>query len=100
MEGMNCVACGSVAKPAKLRFQGIDVNGWKCKCGEEYFNPEEAEKILLLNKLKKQRFSVKVGQVRSNIILRIPKAVADALNLKKGDIVKLALSEKEIRIAV
>ena len=100
MEGMKCVTCGRVAKPARLRFQGNEVSGWKCKCGEEYFDPEDAERILLLNKLRKQKISVKVGQVKSNIILRIPKAMAEALRMKKGDIVTLTLDEGEIKVAV
>jgi hypothetical protein len=100
MDGMKCVKCGEVAKPAVLSFQGQKISGWKCRCGEEYFNPEEAERILLLNKLKKQKVAVKVGQVRSNLILRIPKAMADALRIKKGDVVTLMLGEREIRVAV
>jgi phage FluMu protein Com len=100
MKGMRCVVCGKVAAPAKLRFQGIEINGWKCKCGEEYFDPETAEKILLLNKLKRQRVLVKIGQVRSNMILRIPKAMADALGIKKGDVVTLSLGDREIKVAI
>jgi len=100
MDGMKCVSCGQVAKPAKLKFQGDEINGWKCTCGEEYFDPEEAERILLLNKLKKQKVRVKVGQVRSNIILRIPKAMAEALRIKKGDIVSLTLGNREIKVQI
>jgi len=100
MKGMKCVVCGRTALPTKLRFQGTEIDGWKCKCGEEYFEPEMAERILLLNKIRKQKVQVKVGQVRSNMILRIPKAMADALGIKKGDVVTLTLGEHDIKVAI
>jgi len=77
-----------------LRFNQFKIDGWRCTCGEEYFNPEQAQKILILNKLKKQKFKLKLSKVKSNLILRIPKEVGYALNLNKGDTVKLALNEK------
>jgi hypothetical protein len=82
--GMKCTVCGKIAKKSKLRFQGYDINGWKCSCGEEYYNPDEAQKILLLNKILKKRFEVKIGKIRSNLIIRIPTELAEALGLKKG----------------
>ncbi len=59
--------------------------GWKCSCGEEYFNPDEAQKILLLNKILKKQFEVKIGKIRSNLIIRIPTELAQALGLEKGE---------------
>lgn len=95
MNGMKCVACGKTAKSAKLSFQGQPIDGWKCKCGEEYFEPEQAQKILLLNQVKKENFQVKVGKVRSNLILRIPKRIADALELKDGEVVTLKVEGRQ-----
>ena len=88
-EGMICVSCGTTAKKTKLRFQGIQIDGWKCSCGEEYFEPEQAEKILLLNKVIKKEYYIKLSQIRSNLIIRIPKEVAEALNFQKGEKVLL-----------
>ncbi|MBI5635514.1 AbrB/MazE/SpoVT family DNA-binding domain-containing protein [Candidatus Micrarchaeota archaeon] len=84
--GMDC-ACGALAEyKTNLRFNGVTLDGWKChKCGEEYHNPEIVERILLLNKLKKHKYCLKLSQVRSNLILRIPKEVGEVLNLKKGE---------------
>ena len=47
MNGMKC-ACGKMAKYSEdLTFNGTPIDGWVCKaCGEEYYNPEKAEKIL------------------------------------------------------
>jgi len=99
MDGMKCVSCGKTAKPAKLSFQGQKIDGWKCGCGEEYFDPNQAQRILLLNQVRKENFRVKVGKVRSNLILRIPKRIADALELKDGEEVTIKVeSEKEIRV--
>ena len=92
---MKCQCKGNAEYAAHLKFNGFDIDGWVCKkCGEEYYNPEKAEKILLLNKLKKMKYHLKLSQVKSNLILRIPKEVGIALSLKKGEEVELALSDK------
>lgn len=90
--GMKCI-CGRIAQYKKhMKFNGYDIDGWKCKsCGESYYNPEKAEKILLLNKLKKHKFHLRLSQVKSNLILRIPKEVSEALNLKKSQQVEFGV---------
>ena len=92
-KGMDCPKCGRLAGEAALSFQGQKIGGWKCRCGEEYFNPEQAQRILLLNKLKNSKFEIKVGQIRSNLIVRIPKEVGEALGLHKGEHVLLGVCE-------
>ena len=93
-EGMKCTACGKVAQNATLRFQGITINGWKCACGEEYFNPEQAQRILLLNKILAKKYEVKLGKIRSNLIIRIPSELAEALDLHKGE--KIAIKAEDM----
>lgn len=92
MKGMKCV-CGAIASyKENMKFNGYNVDGWECKsCGEAYYNPEKAERILLLNKLKKHKFHLRLSQVKSNLILRIPKEVSEALNLKKSQEVEFSL---------
>ncbi|MBW2990614.1 AbrB/MazE/SpoVT family DNA-binding domain-containing protein [Candidatus Woesearchaeota archaeon] len=94
MKGMKCM-CGKTAKYVKhLKFNNYDLDGWKCgACGETYYNPEKAEKILLLNKLKKHKYHLKLSKVKSNLILRIPKEVSEALNLHKGGEVEFSLKD-------
>ena len=94
MNGMKCI-CGKTAKYARhLKFNGYGIDGWKCgSCGEVYYEPEKAEKILLLNKLKKHKYSLKLSQVKSNLVLRIPKEVSDLLNLRKGGEVEFSLKD-------
>ena len=91
MKGMICAKCGKIAAEASLRFQGHDIKGWKCACGEEYFDGAEAERLLLFNKLQHIEFPVKLGQMRSNLILRIPKEAQRALGLRKGETLRLKI---------
>jgi len=88
-DGLKCATCGEIAPKTTLRFQGIDIDGWKCKCGEEFFDPEQAQRILLLNKILAKEYEVKLGQIRSNLIVRIPAELAEALGLEKGETVSL-----------
>ena len=94
MKGMKC-ACGKIAEyKQNLKFNQFDIDGWVCSCGETYYNPVKAEKILLINKLKKERYNLTLGKSKSNLILRIPKEVSDVLELDKGDQVELGLLSK------
>ncbi len=88
-------ACGKRANYKKhLKFNGYDLDGWVCKsCGEIYYHPEKAERILLLGKLKNRRFHLKLSKVKSNLILRIPKEVGEALDLHKGEEIELGLKD-------
>ncbi|MBU1204190.1 MAG: hypothetical protein KKG60_03945 [Nanoarchaeota archaeon] len=90
---MKCYKCNGKMESVKgIRFNNYKIDGWKCgSCGEAYLNPEQAERILTLNKMKKQRFRLKLNQVRSNLILRIPKQVSTALGLKNGESVEFGL---------
>jgi len=99
--GLECASCGKVARKTKLRFQGFDIDGWKCRCGEEYFHPEQAQKILLLNKVLNKEYKVKIGQIRSNLIIRIPAELANALDFQKGeDVLVKADGKKRLHVEV
>lgn len=96
---MKCNKCEDIMKHTKnTEFNGYSIDGWKCGCGEVYFNPEQAQKILLLNKLKKEEVKVKLGKIRSNLILRLPKAIETVLNLRKGEKVTLKIEGKALKI--
>jgi hypothetical protein len=77
-----------------LSFNEYTVDAWTCLCGEVYYDSEQAQKVLMRNKLKKQELRAKLGQIKSNLIIRIPKELESALQLKKGKEVKMKL-EKE-----
>ncbi len=80
----------------KVRFNRHVLDGYKCSCGEIYYESDQAERILLLNKIKKMLYRVKLNKVKSNLILRIPKEVSDALDLRKGKQVTIAIKNREI----
>ncbi|MFH1589851.1 MAG: AbrB/MazE/SpoVT family DNA-binding domain-containing protein [archaeon] len=83
-----------------LEFNQGMLDGWKCKkCGEIYYDSDQAQRILLMNKLKNQGFEISLNRVKSNLILRIPKAVSEAIGLDEKKKVNLTLvSKNEIRI--
>ena len=96
---MKCYKCSKRMKHVKgMKFNEHKIDGWKCSCGEVYLDPEQAEKILLLNKLKKEAIKVKLGKVRSNLILRLPKIVETALGLEKGEDVLIKVEGHGIKI--
>lgn len=74
----------------KSKFQGFDIDAFKnTKTGEEYFDPDQAENILLFNKLREKSFKTKAGKIQSNIIIRLPVEVSNSLNIKKGEKVNI-----------
>lgn len=81
-----------------MKFNEYKIDGWKCSCGEIYYSPEQAQKILLLNKLKKEVIRAKLGKIRSNLILRLPKDLENALNLEKGESVLIKVEDKGFKI--
>jgi len=96
---MKCQKCGKGMKCVKgLRFNEFGIDGWKCDCGEIYYEPEQAQRILLLNKLRKGAIRAKLGRIRSNLILRLPRDVEQALSLEKGKEVLIRVEDHELRI--
>lgn len=98
---MKCHKCGKKMRYAEgLSFNKSRLDGWKCSCGEIYFNPEQAQAVLLLNKLKKGAIKVRLGRIRSNLILRVPKSIEQALGMEKGKEVLLKIKDNELIVGV
>ena len=96
---MKCNKDGKTMKFIKgMKFNEFSIDGWKCSCGEIYYNPEQAQKVLLLNKLKKEVLKAKLGRIRSNLILRLPKDLEHAFNLQKGENVLIKVENNGFRI--
>ncbi len=84
-----CHVCGSIMKKEKVKVklgdQSIEVDGVRCgKCGEVLLNPEQAQKLLALNKLY-AGIEAKVGALGKSLVVRIPVDVREFLKLGKGD---------------
>ncbi len=98
---MKCHKCNSNKQMdyvKKINFNEYKIDGWKCPCGEIYFDPEQAQRVLILNKLKKEKIRAKLGKVRSNLILRLPISVETALNLHKGGEVLLEVESNTLKV--
>lgn len=96
---MKCHKCKkNMEHRTDLVFNENKIEGWVCSCGEKYYSPEQAQKILILNKLKNEVIKAKLGRIRSNLILRLPKEVEFALGLKEGESVTIKLEDNGIRI--
>lgn len=97
---MKCHQCRKEMEYGKrwIRFNGYNIDGWKCKCGESYTDTEQTEMILLLNKLKKSNIKAKLGKIRSNLILRIPRDVETVLGFKEGEEVILKIENNELKV--
>ena len=81
-----------------MDFNSYKIDGWKCSCGEIYYNPEQAQKILVLNKLKQHAPKVKLGKIRSNLIIRVPTDLEYALNLEKGEDVLIKVEDEGFKV--
>lgn len=96
---MKCPTCNkSMNHVRQMQFNEHRLDGWRCSCGEVIFNPEQVQRVLLLNKLRREAIRATLGQVRSNLILRLPKDVEQALDLHKGEEVLLSVREGELRM--
>ena len=72
-----CTKCNSSMSKKTLVVEGIKVRGWECsKCKDTVLHPEDAQKMLLISKLKRG-LSVKIGALGSSLVVRIPKEIAE-----------------------
>ena len=90
---MKCIMCGgkTIKKNVDYREYGIHLGNFKAdvceKCGETYFDEETAGKIQAKSKelgLFGLAKKAKVAEIGNSIAIRIPKEIAEFLNLKKG----------------
>ena len=95
---MKCYKCKITMRYKEdLEFNGYTLDGWECKkCGEAYYNPKKAQRILLLNKLKRKILTLKLSKVKSNKIMRIPKDIDEALEF--GNEVRVKIEGKALKV--
>ena len=96
-----CSKCDAVMKRKEMTIEGEKVRGWECaKCDETVLHPQDAQRMLLLSKLKRG-LSVKIGELGKSLIVRIPKEVASLYNLSKGEQVTIkAESDSKIELEI
>jgi hypothetical protein len=84
----------------ELDFNGHRIKGWVCSCKEVYYDTDDAQRILLLNKLKKQAIKAKLGKIRSNLIIRLPKDIETVFSLEKGKSVNIQVEHDGFKIVM
>lgn len=96
-----CLKCNLVMKRKQFSIEGANVRGWECvKCNETSLHPDDAQKMLLLSKLKRG-LAVKVGRLGKSLVVRIPKEMAQLYKLSKGEnIMVKAGTAKSIELQV
>lgn len=96
-----CTNCNAVMKKKQMTIEGVRVRAWECKkCKEMVLHPEDAQKMLVFNKLKKG-ILVKVGSLGEALIMRFPKEVAQFYKITKGEEITLkAESQKKLELNV
>lgn len=96
---MKCFKCDKLMEfKRNISFNKNFVDGWQCQCGEIYFKSEQVQKVLMVNQLKKSKIKAKLGRIKSNLILRIPKDVEKVLGLKEGEEVIVKIDDKGLKI--
>lgn len=94
--------CGEWAKPIKrMNLSGYTVRGWECpSCGERFINPADANYVLALKKLEKEKLEGKVTKTGNSYALRLPKKLVDAIGYEVGDTIEIKLKgPKKIELA-
>lgn len=99
---MRCI-CGKEAKKGKIsvKVYGIDIGqfeGYKCECGEELFDEKtvgEIEKRSMELGIFGLGVKEKVSASGNSLIIRVPKKLAEFLNIKKGSSVYIEPEGKD-----
>jgi ribosomal protein L37AE/L43A len=82
-----CIKCKKAMKAVQIKLGKVNARAWRCsKCGEEILHPLDAEKALLMAKLKKG-IKLKVGILNKAPYVRFPKGFSKLL--RKGETVSL-----------
>lgn len=94
-----CQACGGKMRKEIIQIEGMEVRTWKCvKCGETDLHPDDAQKMLVFNKIK-HGIPVKIGTLGESLIMRFPKEVAEFYKISKGgEVVIKADNTKKLKL--
>jgi len=94
-----CLNCNITMKKKNLIVEGMKLRGWECgKCKETVLHPEDAQKMLVMSKLKRG-LPVKIGELGQSLIVRIPVEMAKLYELRKGEEI-LMKAESNTRIGL
>ena len=96
-----CSSCNKKMAKTKVSIEGMQIRAWECKaCKETVLHPEDAQKMLIINKFRKG-IPVKVGQLGEALMIRFPKEFAELYKIEKGkDLVLRADKESTFEVSV
>ncbi len=84
--------CGKWAEPVgNMNLSGYAVRGWECSCGEKYINPADANYVLTLKKLEKEKLEGKITRTGNSFALRLPKKLVDSMGYEIGEKLEIKL---------
>jgi hypothetical protein len=84
--------CGKWATPVRnMNLSGYAVRGWECSCGEKYINPVDANYVLTLKKLEREKLEGKITKTGNSYALRLPKKLVDSMGYEIGDTLEIKL---------
>lgn len=96
-----CHVCNKKMEKKVFNIHSCKVRGWECpNCKEAVLYTEDAQKVLMLNKLKKG-LPVKVGQLGNSLIIRLPAEITEFYHIEKGKNILLktdSLEKLEIEV--
>ena len=87
---MRCV-CGKKMSPAKVSLRGFVLDGYKCACGEETFNPYDVERVRLA-----LHENVKARKVANSLVVTLPKGFAKLAKISEGDSLKWTVAKDRL----
>lgn len=96
-----CHNCNIKMVKKKVLIEDMFVRAWECKkCKEIVLHQEDAQKMLIFNKLK-QGLPVKIGKLGEALMMRLPKEVIQFYNIGKGeDVILKAESKHRFEVVV
>ncbi len=81
-----CNECSAKTKKNVIRKDGFEIRVWQCqKCGKEWYHPIDSNRYLQWNKLRNEKFKVKLRQVGNSFAVSIPKELVRFEQLKTGE---------------
>ena len=82
--------CGRWTKPKIFKIEGLKVRGSECpKCGEGYFNSQDAYILSEYRKVKDGHLEGKIAKSGNSYVVRLPIELVRAMRLEKGGTVQL-----------
>ncbi|MFA5247133.1 MAG: AbrB/MazE/SpoVT family DNA-binding domain-containing protein [Candidatus Micrarchaeia archaeon] len=77
--------------PAKVSLRGFILDGYKCVCGEETFNPYDVERVRLA-----LHENVKARKVANSLVVTLPKGFANLAKISEGDSLKWTVAKDRL----